>query len=117
MTHPVQAAEAARMLGVSSRHVYDLAAPKGPIPCYRIGKRITFEVADLLEYKQKCRSIEIQNAVSSSLNSTVRLKASESELESVFRKLGLEPRRMPSTGRSQRASTPSRPALRVIEQP
>jgi len=41
-------ASAAATLGVSQRHVYDLAAPAGPIPCYRIGRRILFNQTDLL---------------------------------------------------------------------
>ena len=32
--------QAAQVLGVSGRMVYTLAAPAGPIPCHRIGRRI-----------------------------------------------------------------------------
>jgi len=39
--------EAAKRLGVSARTVYDLAAPAGPIPCHRIGRRIVFSDDDL----------------------------------------------------------------------
>src|SRR3546814_5392632 len=67
---PVQPRDAAAFLGVSLRQVYDLAAPHGPIPCYRTGRRITFDRADLVEYRQKCRSTEIKCAVNISLNST-----------------------------------------------
>lgn len=30
----------AEMLGISGGAVYDLAAPKGPIPCVRLGRRL-----------------------------------------------------------------------------
>ena len=30
--------EAAKVLGVSCRLVYQLAAPRGPIPCIRVGR-------------------------------------------------------------------------------
>ena len=34
----LNASQAAMLLGVSARQVYDLAAPAGPIPCTRIGR-------------------------------------------------------------------------------
>lgn len=58
----MNAKEAAALLGVSARQVYDLAAPEGPIPCTRIGRpgskrpRVVFEQADIEEYKAQCRS-------------------------------------------------------------
>ena len=33
--------EAAATLGVSAEKVYSLAAPRGPIPCSRIGRRVS----------------------------------------------------------------------------
>lgn len=54
----MNAAQAAALLGVSPRAVYDLAAPGGPIPCVRIGRRVVFEEADVLEFKATCRSTE-----------------------------------------------------------
>ncbi|TEA78686.1 DNA-binding protein [Allopusillimonas ginsengisoli] len=110
-------AQAARLLGISRSKVYTLAAPEGPIPCVRIGRRVIFEMSDLMEYREKCRSIETKATVVSSLNSTARLKTSVSELESVFQKLGVKPKRTPSIARSQRDSTASRPALSVIGTP
>lgn len=41
------ASEAAAFLGISTRALYDLAAPAGPLPCSRIGRRVVFELADL----------------------------------------------------------------------
>ncbi len=106
--------EAAAYLGVSLRLVYDLAAPHGPIPCYRHGRRIAFNSDDLISYKSSCRSTEIKRAVVSSLNSTVSLAASESALESCFQKLGVKPRLTPTIGRNQPASTPSPRASNVL---
>lgn len=34
----IAAEEVAEMLGISRGAVYDLAAPKGPIPCVRFGR-------------------------------------------------------------------------------
>lgn len=53
--------EASKILGVSPRKVYAMAAPSGPIPCYRIGKRVIFDQSDVMEYKASCRSIKIKN--------------------------------------------------------
>ena len=99
-------AQTADRLGVSRRMVYDLAAPGGPIPCHRIGGRILFSPDDVAEYLQQCRYTETKNAVVSSLSSTASLRANESELEKYFRKRGREPKRTPSTVKSQRGSTP-----------
>lgn len=33
----INAAQAAKVLGISASAVYSKAAPAGPIPCYRIG--------------------------------------------------------------------------------
>ncbi|UMU20462.1 helix-turn-helix domain-containing protein [Herbaspirillum seropedicae] len=96
---------AADALGVSSRHIYDLAAPAGPIPCYRIGRRILFKPADLHSYLESCRYTVIKKEVISSLNLTAGLKVSGSGLENTFRKLGINPRRTPSTVKNQRVST------------
>jgi len=64
---PIQPRAAALILGVSKRQIYDLAAPHGPIPCYRMGKRIVFDAADLQEYKQSCRHTETKLAVATSV--------------------------------------------------
>lgn len=92
--------QAAQILGVSSRKMYELAAPSGPVKCYRIGRSVRFEQADIEEYKVQCQSTETRNAVVSSLSSTAVSVASESELESFFRKRGIAPRRTPSTALS-----------------
>lgn len=107
---PVKPEAAAAMLGVSKGMVYLLAAPHGPIPCSRIGRRIIFHRRDLAEYLAQCRCIETKREVVSSLNSTALLKVSVSGLESSFRKLGIKPKLTPSTGKSRRGSMQSQPA-------
>jgi len=106
MTTPLTAAQAAGVLGVSLRQMYDLAAPAGPVACYRIGRRVSFEPADIEEFKSKCRYTETKHAVASSLSSTATLPANVSALESYFRGRGIEPRRTPSIGRRRPESTP-----------
>jgi excisionase family DNA binding protein len=105
MSDQITAVEAAKILGVSSRHVYGLAAPGGPIPCFRIGKRIIFNQIDVQEYLQSCRYTATKREVATALSSTVLLKAGGSALENTFRKLGLSPKRTLSTGKKQPDST------------
>jgi predicted DNA-binding transcriptional regulator AlpA len=48
---------AAAMLGISKRFMYDLAAPNGPVPCYRLSTRATrFDPADIQAYAEACRT-------------------------------------------------------------
>jgi hypothetical protein len=58
MSHPTTPAplslrprEAARALGISARTLWSLSAPRGPIPCVRIGngnrQTVLYPVADL----------------------------------------------------------------------
>lgn len=89
--------QAATELGVSPRTVYGLAAPGGPIPCHRIGRRVLFQAQDIQNYLQACRFTQIKRAVVSSLSSTASLKVSESGLENYFRKRGLKPKLTPTT--------------------
>ena len=107
---PVKPEAAAAMLGVSKGMVDRLAAPHGPIPCSRIGRRIIFNKRDLTEYLAKCRFTEKKRAVVSSLSSTALLKVSVSGLESSFQRLGIKPKLTPSTGKSRRGSMQSQPA-------
>ena len=71
--------EAAAFLQVSKRHVYTLAAPHGPIPCIRIGKRVIFDEPDLMEYKLSCRSTKTKSAGATFSSSRAVLMASESD--------------------------------------
>lgn len=49
------AKEAAAQLSISARSMYDLAAPGGPVPCYRIGRAVRFAQEDLDRYLQALR--------------------------------------------------------------
>lgn len=43
----VDAKTAARMLSIGVRKLWDLSAPRGPIPCAKVGTRVLYRVADL----------------------------------------------------------------------
>ena len=111
---PIQPQKAAAMLGISRSQLYALAAPAGPIPCMRIGRRVIFDRADLLEYRDKCRYIETRNAVASSLNSTAASIRNVSGLESIFLKIGVKPKLTSSTAKKAKGSTGSRQGLSVV---
>ena len=54
------AAEVAEILAIDRRTVYDLAAPRGPIPCYRMGLRcVRFEREDVDAYIEQTRSVPL----------------------------------------------------------
>ena len=101
----ITVSEAAALLGISRRMMYSLAAPIGPVPCHRFGRRIVFQEPDVLEYQASCRLNATRNAVRSSLSSTAVSAGSVSGLESAFRALGIKPRLTHSTGKNQPAST------------
>lgn len=113
----MNADEVALRLGISKRAVYELAAPAGPLPCQRIGRRVTFEETDVMEFKAKCRCTEIKSTVVSSFNSAVVSTGSGSALESIFRARGLKPRLTPSTAKSRPGSTPSPKVSRLQSTP
>ena len=47
----VSVREAASMLGgISLRNLWSLTAPRGPIPCVKLGKRVLYRPADLANY-------------------------------------------------------------------
>ena len=46
--------EAAAVLGgISERNLWSLTAPRGPIPCVRIGRRVLYRPADLVHYAEQ----------------------------------------------------------------
>jgi len=89
----ISAAAAAEALGVSTRTIYDLAAPAGPIPCYRIGRRLVFALADVLAFQATCRHTQ-RKLEARPVASAPRLKVAdpESGLLATFRKLGVKPK-------------------------
>ncbi|WP_428983794.1 helix-turn-helix domain-containing protein [Rhodoferax mekongensis] len=84
--------EASEFLGVSPRMVYQLAAPNGPIPCYRIGKRIVFDAKDVQDYKANCRFEHVplpplRLRINAARN---QRPLGASSLEETFKRLGLK---------------------------
>ena len=96
----MNAEQAAAFLQVSKRQVYTLAAPQGPIPCVRIGKRVIFDEPDLMEFKLSCRSIKTKSEGATFSSSRAVLAGNESALQKLFRKRGLAPKLTPTTGKS-----------------
>lgn len=95
----IRAKEAALALGVSPRTVYELAAPAGPIPCYRIGRTLSFARGDIEAYLQSCRHEPVPKPVVKLGRPTQRLKASdplgESDLVKLFKSHGITPKMKP----------------------
>jgi hypothetical protein len=46
----VDAKTAARMLSIGARKLWSLSAPRGPIPCAKVGTRVLYRVSDLDEW-------------------------------------------------------------------
>jgi excisionase family DNA binding protein len=88
--------EAADRLGISKRMMYDLAAPRGPVPCYRIETAVRFDENDVEDYKQSRRCEPVKAPEMRLSQRAVRLKMSSPEGESglmkLFRRDGLTPK-------------------------
>lgn len=88
----ITADEVAKILGVSRGAVYDLAAPKGPIPCVRLGRRcVRFNLADVETHIQKCTHTQADTLFSVKV-STKAFKVTVSEPQNCFQKLGIVPK-------------------------
>lgn len=86
--------EAAQVLGISVRAVYGLAS-SAQIACYRFGRSVRFEVADVAAYKAACRQpVQTDRRTLVPLH-TSKLQVSdpigESSLLRYFRSRGLDP--------------------------
>ena len=99
----IKATEAAQRLGVSKRHLYQLAAAK-KIACYRFGSAVRFDPQDIEAFKQSCRS-PATTPDAGSINLIVSSPVSESALIDYFHKAGRAPRRSHSTRERQRGSS------------
>jgi len=88
----ITAGEVATLLGVSRGTVYDLAAPKGPIPCVRLGLRcIRFNRPDIEAHILACT--HSQEAPKFKLKTSARpVKLKISEPLNCFEKRGLKVR-------------------------
>lgn len=89
----IDADEVAKILGISRGAVYDLAAPKGPIPCARFGRRcIRFNVEDIESFKRQHMHQPAPPAASTvrSRLPTLRIKVSSlSARANCFERLGI----------------------------
>jgi predicted DNA-binding transcriptional regulator AlpA len=101
------AAQVAAQLGLSTSTVYSLHR-SGILAGYWVTpSALRFAPADITAYLAACRSIQTKRAVASFSSSIDTSPASESELDTCFRKVGLAPRPTRSKGVKARAYTPS----------
>lgn len=88
----IDADEVAKILGVSRGAVYDLAAPRGPLPCARFGPRcIRFNVEDVEAFKKQHMVHQARPKLDVKLpRPTVRLKIElPGERKNVFQRMGI----------------------------
>ena len=86
----ITAIKAAEILGISLRAAYELAAPKGPVPGYRYGKKcVRFQENDIREYKESCRFTTIKETNAGDLHLTKLSTKIESGSLSYFRSRGI----------------------------
>jgi len=52
---------AAQLGGISVRHLARLTAPKGPLPCVRLGKRVFYRLEDLEKFTRQAAEQAAQN--------------------------------------------------------
>ena len=77
----ITAMEVAKILGISRQAAYNLAAPHGPIPCYRFGPRcMRFDVESVNDYLRSCRceplpKLDLQNRGLNEASITQRFKS------------------------------------------
>lgn len=48
--------EAAERLSISERKLWDMAMPRGPLPCVRIARSVRYAVADLDQFVAQMRT-------------------------------------------------------------
>jgi len=58
----LSAKEAASALGISTRHLFTLSVPRGPIPVVRLGRRILYRFRDLEEFIQGAVQNELERS-------------------------------------------------------
>ena len=46
---------AAKLLGISSRMLWNLSAPRGPIPCVRLGRAVRYDKSDLIAFANRAK--------------------------------------------------------------
>ena len=89
----MKAPEVADLLDLSVRKVYELA-DSGELVSYRHGRALRFDLADVEEYKAKCRSHGTKRASVGNISyAELSAPGVESALIERFRAAGVEPRR------------------------
>lgn len=73
------ASEVARLLGLKPRTVYALG-----LPCYRFGRAVRFDPADVEAYRASCRSAGTPATSAGATNSTATFKAAATDLAACF---------------------------------
>ena len=95
--------EAALMLGLSKRKLYELAQSR-KIACYRFGSSIRFDIEDLEAYKTSCRSPATTQA-NGFISLTATLPGQDSALTAFFQRAGRKSKPTSSTALKAPAST------------
>ncbi len=105
----MKAREVADLLDVSVRKVYELA-DSGDLVSYRYGSAVRFELADVEEYKSRCRSHGTKReSVGNTSFAELSAPGVESALIERFRAGGVEPRLKRMTTAKRPDCSPSPP--------
>lgn len=89
-TSMITAEDVAKMLGISRGAVYDLAAPKGPIPCVRLGRRcMRFNRADIEAHILACTYTTAAPKLNLKMSTRPVVKLQVSNPLNCFEKLGI----------------------------
>ena len=97
------AKEAAHVLGLSARKLYELAA-SGKLACYRFDGAVRFDRADLETYKTSCR-LPATTQANGSISLTASLPGTAHALTAYFRQAGQKSKRTNSTALKQPGSS------------
>jgi len=67
----VSVREACYLLGsISPRHLWDLTAPRGPIPAVRLGKRVLYDPADLQRFIEQAKQKAVHELTEGQVQAT-----------------------------------------------
>ena len=103
------AATVAQQLGLSVRAVYALAGA-GRLVCYRFGRAVRFDAADVEALRLQCRSTATRPAPAGGTSFRASLTDADAALQSYFRQRGHAPKPKPTPA----SATPSSTQLRLV---
>jgi excisionase family DNA binding protein len=104
----INVAEAAELLGLRPRTVYDLARA-GTLPHYRPAPgAVRFALADIEAHLAACRSTGTKPAPAGGMSSAALLTDADAALQSYFRQRGRGSRQKPTPASATPTSTPLR---------